>query len=779
MVFVAVLTSCDAAVGIAGFDDRGSGPDLSLAEIQMISGDEQEGRVASLAPERLVVEVTDEHGDPLSGAPVEWAFMQGRGIAAEGSPPRELLQAVTDAQGRSEVQWELGTTAGVQQAWARIVVPDDPAAASDGPAGAPNTGKGKKVGFNARAKPAAPDEVSISPSSLSAALGDSARLQAEVTDKFGNEVQDADLEWRSSNEAVAQVDDTGLVTTVDDGSAEIMAAAGAAEGTADLIVTAEAPPDAVIADVIVTPSQLTLAEGDTATVIATALDGSGDPVGGADIDWTSSDSTIASVSSEGLVKANSIGAILVAATVACGMSACSATTEVQVQQGGTEEPGTPGTVTDLTVVDATGASLTLAFTQVDDGTGNPAKYAVRHGSPTMSWGPASPTELSIDGTQIGAVLEYPHNGLETGEEYEFQLVAYRGTLGSATFGGLSNIAAATTLAVEPGDPASLTVSPSSATIGIGRTIQLIVDVRDADGIAVPDAPIGWSTSNPSIATVSSEGVVSGTGIGMAVITASLMCGGVACSAGTTDNGQVNVQEVPTGNHANEPAGFTMIADNPFDVEQLLGWTAFGSTLENLSIQTDASAPTSPSNVGAALFHEGFDGGSGPINLTHPIGAAEFYLHFALKLSANWYSHSAGVKLFFIRNDGKGDIYLITKPTGDVAADPLRLFVQTQNVVGGNVGRSGNVGDATVLRDTWYDIEVIIRSDSSPGAGDGEVHVWIDGTKTHEYTNASLLRAGADRVQDILQWNPTFGGGDHESVPADQYQYIDHIYISGN
>jgi uncharacterized protein YjdB len=545
VVLAVVLTSCEAAVGIAGYDDRNSGPDLSLAEIQMVSGDGQESLVASLAPERLVVEVTDEHGDPLSGAPVEWTFTQGRGLVAEGSPPRELLQAVTDAQGRSEVQWELGSTAGVQQAWVHIVVPDDPAAASVGPAGAPDSGKGKKVGFTARAKPAAPDDVSISPSSLSVAPGDSARLQAEVTDKFGNEVQDADLEWRSSDEAVAKVDDSGLMIAMDDGSAEIVAVAGAAEGTADLLVT-DGSPDAEITDIEVNPSELTLAEGDTATVVATALNSSGEPVGGAEIEWTSSDPTIASVSSEGLVKANAVGAVLVAAAVACGMSACSATTDVRVPE---EDTGTPGAVTDLAVVESGPTSVQLAFTQVDDGTGSPANYALRYGSPSIAWGSAYSTEVSIEGVALGATREYEYSGLDPDTDYEFQLVTYRGTLGGgATFGEFSNVVAATTgSGAEPGPAASLEVTPASWTIvGIVETIQLTARARDADGNLVSDAAFEWSSGNPGIATVSSEGLVTSTQIGAVVIAATLSCTMPGCADGITaeSNGQVEEEGSP-------------------------------------------------------------------------------------------------------------------------------------------------------------------------------------------------------------------------------------------
>jgi hypothetical protein len=245
-----------------------------------------------------------------------------------------------------------------------------------------------------------------------------------------------------------------------------------------------------------------------------------------------------------------------------------------------------------------------------------------------------------------------------------------------------------------------------------------------------------------------------------------------------------VREVPTASHPNEPAGFTMVADNPFDEPVTPGWSLYeggrlAESSDNLKIVTDATAPLSPSNVAAARFPRGFIGGSGPINLLRPIGAAEFYTHFALKVSDNWHGHSVGVKLFFIRNrqpaGEKGDIVFFIAGSG---SNPLSFEVRTQNVVGGGVNYASNLAPAALTRGVWYDIEVHLMSDSSAGASDGQIHVWIYGVKTHQRTDVSLLRPGADRVQDVFQWNPTYGGGNQESVPEDQFQYVDHVYVSG-
>src|SRR5712691_6432970 len=49
----------------------------------------------------------------------------------------------------------------------------------------------------------------------------------------------------------------------------------------------------------------------------------------------------------------------------------------------------PGTVSDLRVTAASDTSVTLAFTEVDDGTGQPASYDIRLAAGALSWGSAT------------------------------------------------------------------------------------------------------------------------------------------------------------------------------------------------------------------------------------------------------------------------------------------------------------------------------------------------------------------------------------------------------
>ena len=104
----------------------------------------------------------------------------------------------------------------------------------------------------------------------------------------------------------------------------------------------------------------------------------------------------------------------------------------------------PGQVSDLTVVQATSTTLTLNWTEVDDGFGSPSSYTARFRPiTTLVW-----TEITsggcgapIAGTTIGEVLACTAEDLQAGTIYFFEVRPFRGTLGvDAQFGPLSNTA---------------------------------------------------------------------------------------------------------------------------------------------------------------------------------------------------------------------------------------------------------------------------------------------------------------------------------------------------
>src|SRR3954471_8648245 len=127
----------------------------------------------------------------------------------------------------------------------------------------------------------------------------------------------------------------------------------------------------------------------------------------------------------------------------------------------------PGSVTDLAVAVVSDTSATLSFTEVSDGSGSPPRYDVRFAKAPLAWGSASSVSrgsctVPLMGQTISGKLTCQVQGLSVSTNYQFQLVAYRGTLNvDATFGNLSNVASGTTTA-KPTPVKSVTVTPATA-----------------------------------------------------------------------------------------------------------------------------------------------------------------------------------------------------------------------------------------------------------------------------------------------------------------------------
>jgi hypothetical protein len=73
---------------------------------------------------------------------------------------------------------------------------------------------------------------------------------------------------------------------------------------------------------------------------------------------------------------------------------------------------------------------------------------------------------------------------------------------------------------DSGDGPPLVVAPSAAIIRAGGTLQLNLSARTADGQRTQPTGATWTSSNPSIATVGSNGIVTGRTAGTSVISAS-------------------------------------------------------------------------------------------------------------------------------------------------------------------------------------------------------------------------------------------------------------------
>jgi hypothetical protein len=144
---------------------------------------------------------------------------------------------------------------------------------------------------------------------------------------------------------------------------------------------------------------------------------------------------------------------------------------------------------------------------------------------------------------------------------------------------------------------SVKVSPDGARIEIGNTTQLIADLRDAFGNQARERVVTWQSSNPAVATVSADGVVTGAVNGSVTVTAT--------SEGKTGTASLQVWGVNVS-----------LVNGDFESgDPMFGWTTGGT--QNYAISRVQSGTGN-----AALVSVG-DGPIGDASCTQP-----FYANFA-------------------------------------------------------------------------------------------------------------------------------------------------------
>ena len=327
--------------------------------------------------------------------------------------------------------------------------------------------------------PPRPTTVTVSPATAElTALGATVQLSAQVLDQNGQVMSGASVAWASSDASVAAVAASGLVTAAGNGSATITATAGSASGSAAVTVAQ------VVSAVTVTPAADTLvAFGDTVRLMAEAADANGHGVADSEFQWASNDTLVAVVDGSGLVESLGAGEVMVTAT----------TSGVTGSAGLTVVPPLPTTVAvspDTVRFTALGQTTQLSA-EVRDQLGRVIEGAA------VAWSSLDALVAVVD----SAGLVKAASGGET---------TITATAGDASGSAVVAVMQSVGLVV---------VSPAEARIGLGDTFQLSAEAFDANGHRVSGAAFTWSSSDGSVATVDTSGLVRGVGEGTARITA--------------------------------------------------------------------------------------------------------------------------------------------------------------------------------------------------------------------------------------------------------------------
>ena len=169
------------------------------------------------------------------------------------------------------------------------------------------------------------ESVTVSPNILTLEAGRSAKLSAAVAPE---KATDKSVSWRSNDENIASVSESGEVFAHNPGKTVITAAANGAKDNADVrascSLTVTAPP-VPVESVKISPEGATLKIGDTIRFTAEILPANADNKG---VTWKSSDEKIASVDANGKVTALAVGFAAITVTTDDGLKTAEATVSV-------------------------------------------------------------------------------------------------------------------------------------------------------------------------------------------------------------------------------------------------------------------------------------------------------------------------------------------------------------------------------------------------------------------------------------------------------------------
>ncbi len=276
--------------------------------------------------------------------------------------------------------------------------------------------------------------------------------------------------WSTDNGAVATVDAAGNVTAVGNGTANIIATAGAETTQVPVTVDQRASSVRVDSDEPGNPRSITLLTGETAQLGVTASDANGNAMAALGFEVAAGDAGIISVNGSGVLTA-----------VGAGTAYVRVTTRGPVTSDDGESIRVTVEARDLDVSPGSLAFGALEATQALSGTSNQGAIA---------W---STDDAAVATVDTSGVVTSHADGTAT----------ITATSGTSSFDVTVTVAQrASTVLVSSGlvgDPRNIVFNR------LGDTLTLTATATDANNQAVPQ--IGWESSDPSVVSVDANGLV--------------------------------------------------------------------------------------------------------------------------------------------------------------------------------------------------------------------------------------------------------------------------------
>lgn len=325
--------------------------------------------------------------------------------------------------------------------------------------------------------------VLVSPSQKSLAVGQTAQFTVLASWSNGeHQIITNSAAWNSSDSSVATVSSAGVVTSVAVGNVTISAVVSGVKGTASLAVS-----KAVLTAISMTAPTSPVPLGSSSQLHATGTYSDKSVADVTDqVSWSVAQPGVVTVSTAGLAVATSLGTTQVTATLndlnasaqinvsgAALASIAVRSKSASIPLGDSEQFSAMGAYTDGSTIDLTG---------------------------TVAWSSSAPGTVSISSAGLAAAK------------------AVGATAISATLRGVTGTG---TLTVSSAALVSIAVNAASASLPLGSSEQLTATGTYSDGTTKDlTSSASWTSSSPSIVSVSGPGLVAGVSVGPATISAS-------------------------------------------------------------------------------------------------------------------------------------------------------------------------------------------------------------------------------------------------------------------
>ncbi|MEZ6930081.1 beta strand repeat-containing protein [Aeromonas sp. S16(2024)] len=364
--------------------------------------------------------------------------------------------------------------------------------------------------------------------------------------------------WVSADSSIATIDEKGLVKTLKISSTGISASyQGVTSNISTLTIT-----DAIATKVSVIPPTTKLAKGLTLQLqaIATLSDDTTRDVS-TQASWQSNNPTVLNVDGQGKATAIEAGDATVTATV-------------QGVTGQTTVSAVDLTVSQIQIIPAT-VQLAVGTTTRLTAIATLADQSTQDVSSQVGWLSSNTAVATVDST-----------GLVTG-------VAAGSTTLSAS---LLGVTASTSIQVNNTSVSALQVIPAVTAIALGTKSQLQAIATFADGSTQDvSSQVQWSSNDPFIANVDSLGLVTGSGIGQATVTATL--GAISRSATLTVTNAIATAlqvipptaSLPKGAKLQFQAIATFSDNSSQDVTSQVNWDSSDISVATIDLNGEATA----------------------------------------------------------------------------------------------------------------------------------------------------------------------------------------------